>query len=141
TALDCERQLAEEVDVLHFTPSSRSRGLARLLLPVLVAVFLTHPGARAQQPPAATPPQPTGQPPFRGGTNFVRVDVYPTRNEIPVEDLTAADFDVAEDGKPQKIETFEHIKIEPATQDMRVEPSSPTVANQLAADPHRRVFV
>jgi len=99
----------------------------------VIAVLLL---AVAQQP---TPQQP---PRFRGGTNFVQVDVFATRDGVPVQDLTAADFEILEDNAPQKIDTFEHIVVAPAgPQDARVEPSSPTVANQLAADPHRRVFL
>ena len=81
------------------------------------------------------------QPPFKAGTNFVRVDVYPTRDGVPVEDLTAPDFQVAEDGVQQTIESFEHIVVHPATQGERVDPGSPARANELAADPRRRVFV
>src|SRR6185312_15521222 len=75
-------------------------------------------------------------------TNFVRVDVYPTRNGVPVDDLTQADFQIAEDGAAQQIESFEHIVV-PAggSEAERVEPQSPTQANALAADPRRRVFV
>lgn len=92
--------------------------------------------AIAQQPPPQQPPR------FRGGTNFVQVDVFATQDGAPVQDLTAADFEVLEDNAPQKIDTFEHIVVAPAgPQDTRVEPTSVTAANQLAADPHRRVFV
>src|SRR4029453_19201323 len=47
------------------------------------------------------------QPAFRSGANYVRVDAYPTISGKPAEDLTAADFRVLEDGKPQTIDTFE----------------------------------
>lgn len=91
--------------------------------------------AAAQQPA----PQ---QPRFRGGTNFVQVDVFATRDGVPVQDLTAADFELYDDDDSQKIESFEHIVVSPAgPQPERIDPSSPTIANQLAADPHRRVFV
>jgi len=53
--------------------------------------------------------QPKQPPPFRAGTNFVHVDVYPSANGTIVPDLTAADFEVLEDGVPQKIQTFEHV--------------------------------
>lgn len=97
--------------------------------------------------PAPTPspsrqaPQP--QPPrFRTEANFVRVDVYATRGGVPVQDLTQNDFEVSEDNTPQTIESFEHIVISPAgPQATLIEPSSPSQANQLAADPKRRVFV
>ena len=109
------------------TRSRRMRGLGVALLFVLSAAFIV-----------AGPQQ---QPPFKAGTNFVRVDVYPTRDGVPVEDLIATDFQVAEDGVQQKIESFEHIVVQPAAEGERVDPGSVTRANQLAADPHRRVFV
>jgi VWFA-related protein len=90
------------------------------------------------QQPQAPPPQPR----FRTETNLVRVDVYATRDGAPVEDLKADDFELFEDNAPQKIETFEHIVVTPAgPADTLVEPSSVRDANQLAADPRRRVFV
>jgi len=78
----------------------------------------------AQQPPAqqqAQPPQrPADQPPdqpqpptFRAGINFVRVDVIITdKNGNAIADLQPSDFDVSEDGKPQKIETFKLVKLD-----------------------------
>jgi len=94
-----------------------------------------------QQPP---PPQPPPQPPprFRAETNLVRVDVYATKDGAPVHDLKAEDFEVFEDNTPQKIDTFEHIVVTPAgPSETLVEPSTVGQANQLAADPRRRVFV
>jgi VWFA-related protein len=99
----------------------------------------------AQQPPQqqAPPQQPPPQPPrFRTETNLVRVDVYATKDGVPVQDLHAEDFEITEDNTPQKIDSFEHIVVRSGgPQDALVEPSSVTAANQLAADPHRRVFV
>jgi VWFA-related protein len=81
--------------------------------------------ATGQQPPGQ--PQPAGQQPaqgqpqtgdpqqpvFRAGINFVRVDVIITdRNGNQIADLQPADFDVIEDGKPQKIETFKLVKLD-----------------------------
>src|SRR2546421_11657875 len=56
------------------------------------------------------PPQPT----FRTEANYVRVDVYPTRDGAPVTDLTQQDFEVLENGAPQKIEQFERVQIRAA---------------------------
>jgi len=93
--------------------------------------------------PASTPQDPQAQRPvFRAGASAVRVDVYATRKGVPVEDLTADDFEVLEDNVTQKIEAFEHIKIEtggdPTT---RVEPRNVRDSNQMAADPRSRLFV
>jgi VWFA-related protein len=87
---------------------------------------------------AAQQPRPT----FRTEANFVRVDVYVTRDGAPATDLTAADFELVEDRAPQKIETFEHVVVRPAgPQATRVEPSSQREGNEMAADPRARVFV
>jgi VWFA-related protein len=60
---------------------------------------------------------------FRGGINYVRVDVIVTdKNGNPAGDLQASDFDVAEDGKPQKIDTFKLIKLDGGTADSVKEP-------------------
>ena len=70
-------------------------------------------------PPAAQPaaPQPASNPQappaFRTGINFVRVDVILSdKNGTPVGDVQQADFEVTEDGKPQKIETFKLVKLD-----------------------------
>lgn len=87
--------------------------------------------------------QPPQQPPrFRTETNLVRVDVYATKDGAPVQDLKAEDFELFEDDAPQKIDSFEHVVVTPAgPADTLVEPSTMAQANQLAADPRRRVFV
>ena len=86
-----------------------------------------------QQPPPST---------FRTEANFVRVDVYPTRNGMPVQDLKAEDFEVFEDGAPQAVQSFEHILISPAgPQEQRSEPNTIEESRQLAANPRNRLFV
>jgi VWFA-related protein len=98
--------------------------------------------ALAQSPQGSQPPSPSQQPPrFRGGTNLVRVDAFATKDGVPVQDLKAEDFEIFEDGAPQKIDNFEHIVIEPTPGGTRVDPSSVSQAIQQAGDPHRRVFV
>jgi VWFA-related protein len=75
-----------------------SPGRSRALLIALTLVLL---GSRV---PAAD------QSAFRTGVNFVRVDAFATINGAPVHDLTADDFEVSEDGAPQKVETFERVE-------------------------------
>jgi VWFA-related protein len=88
-----------------------------------------------------TAPQPQ-RPGFRTETNFVRVDVYPTADGVPVQDLRAEDFELLEDGVPQAIKTFELVVIRPAgPQSARNEPSSVEASRQAAANPRNRVFV
>ena len=118
--------------------SARSLGFA------LAAVFvlIQAPAPSGQTPPQPPPQQPPPSPRFRAATNLVRVDVYATKDGVPVQDLTAADFELFEDNAPQKIDSFEHIVVEPAgSQEALTEPTSVTAANELAADPRRRVFV
>ena len=110
------------------------------LLAIAVLLWLAQAG---QPPPSQAPSQPQPPPPrFRTETNFVRVDVFATKDNSPVQDLAAADFELFEDNTPQKIADFEHIVVNPAGPAAGlIEPSSPSVANQLAGDPRRRVFV
>jgi VWFA-related protein len=70
--------------------------------------------ADAQQPATAAPqgdaPQ---QPTFRAGVNFVRVDVIVHDEKgQPVTNLSQADFEVLEDGRPQTIEQFRLVRID-----------------------------
>jgi VWFA-related protein len=54
------------------------------------------------QAPQAPPPQP---PVFRGGTNLVQVDaIVADANGQPMTDLSAADFEILDDGKPVPID-------------------------------------
>jgi VWFA-related protein len=106
----------------------------------IAGILLLFLVAQTPQTPSQSP-QPA-QPRFRGGTNLVRVDAFATKGGVPVQDLTAADIEVFEDGAPQKIDAFEHIVIgTPGPEASRIDPTSPTEANRLVADPHRRVFV
>ena len=60
-------------------------------------------------PPIQLPEQPT----FRGGIDFVRVDVIVTDGKAaPVTDLKQTDFEVLEDDQPQSIEQFRLIKVD-----------------------------
>ena len=96
--------------------------------------------AQAQQQPAPQSPQPP--PRFTTETNYVRVDVYPSRGGVPVMDLKAEDFEVLENCVRQKVQAFEHVVISPAgPQTMRVDPNSVRAGEQMAANPRNRVFV
>jgi hypothetical protein len=85
--------------------------------------------------------EPQRQPPFRTGTNVVRVDAYPTRDGKIIEGLTAADFEVLEDNVVQKISSFEFVRFPASTVEERRDPNSQREGFQLAADPSYRVFV
>jgi VWFA-related protein len=107
--------------------SLRARLLTAALIGASVMPILAQSSGQAPpaqpppaQPPAATAPaQPGAQPaagqpaPFRTGINFVRVDALVTDNKgNAVENLTQDDFEVYEDNKPQKVESFRYVKVE-----------------------------
>jgi VWFA-related protein len=95
---------------------------------VLVVASLAARGdaPQTQQPPQQPPPpadQPPQPPTFKTGINFVRVDVIITdKNGNAVADLQPGDFDITEDGKPQKIETFKLVKLDGGTSAALQEP-------------------
>jgi VWFA-related protein len=70
------------------------------------------------------------------------VDVYPTAGGRPVLDLQSEDFEVLENGQPQKIEAFEHVVLTPAgSLAPRAEPNSVRASEQMASVARNRVFV
>jgi VWFA-related protein len=82
------------------------------------------------------------RPVFKTEANYVRVDVYPTVNGVPVEDLKQEDFEVLEDRVPQRIDAFQHIRIRAAgPQDTRREPTSVAESRTMMEDPEARLFV
>ena len=97
--------------------------LSRVLVTLFVTALALRPG-HAQQPAQQPPPdpqnpqtQPPRQPTFKAGVNFVRVDVIVTDKQgNPVLDLEPEEFSISEDGRQQKIEQFEVIKIDPLEQ-------------------------
>src|SRR3954447_5822143 len=90
----------------------------------------------------AQTPAPQQPPTFRTEANYVRVDAYPTQDNAPVTDLMQADFDILENGVPQKIEQFEHIVIKAAgPQDTRMEPNSVRESLAMAQASRARLVV
>jgi len=77
-----------------------------------------------QQQTAGQAGQDPQQPPtFRAGINYVRVDVIITdKAGNNVGDLQQSDFEVVEDGKPQKIESFKLVKLDGGKADAIKEP-------------------
>jgi len=70
--------------------------------------------ASSQNPPVQNPPvQEPQRPTFVSRIDTVRVDVIVTDKQgKPVVDLTAADFEIEENRKPQKVESFKLIQID-----------------------------
>jgi VWFA-related protein len=87
--------------------------LVAILGAVLAAPILR--ASRAAEQAQPQPPQtPADQPPvtFRVEVNYVEVDAFVTDAQgMPVTDLTAGDFEVLEDGKPQKVSAFSLVNI------------------------------
>jgi VWFA-related protein len=68
--------------------------------------------ATTQQPPPQDPPQQPQPPIFRANVELVRVDVsVMARDGKAVEDLTAEDFQIEEDGLPQRVETVQFVRL------------------------------
>ncbi len=81
---------------------------------------------------------------FRTGINTVRVDVIVTdRQGNPVTDLKLEDFEIQEDGKPQKAETFRLVKIDALTAPGYTQRTIRTRNDEetAAADENSRIFV
>src|SRR3954453_2410174 len=103
------------------TPARAFSALFSLVLVGAVVVQSLDAAGRRQQPASSTAPvsqqQPNDsqQPPtIRRGINYVSVDVIVTdKDGKQVLDLTQNDCSVAEDGKPQTIDNFAVVKIDP----------------------------
>ncbi len=96
---------------------------AGVALALVAAVALAH--AQQQPPSGQAPAQPSPQQPppqqperqqppvFRAAVRLVRVDVTVTgKGNQPVADLAPADFEVTEDGVPQKVEQLQFIRLD-----------------------------
>jgi VWFA-related protein len=120
----------------------RTEAVQHRLFASLALALAAAATAVAQSGGAAKPQEPQPPATFRTEANFVRVDVYPTQGGKPLLDLRAEDFEILEDGRPQAIQTFEHVVVSPAgPQSLRSEPNSIGASQQLAANPRNRVFV
>jgi VWFA-related protein len=112
----------------------------RLLVAVSIAAASAAAALFAQSTTSDKQEQP--RPTFRAEANYVRVDMYPTQNERPIDDLTQQEIEILEDGVPQNIATFEHVKVRPpGDQASRIEPNTVEQSRQATADPRARVFV
>jgi VWFA-related protein len=96
-----------------------------------------------QQTPAPPADPAANQPVFRAGINFVRVDVIVTDKQgNPVTDLTQADFEIAEDGKPQTVETFKLVKVDMTAPEYTSRAIRTREDEEVAAsDENSRIFV
>lgn len=112
------------------------------LLTLLVTVMLCAAPLAQQQPPPPKPQDPQRPPTFRTEANFVRVDVYATTGGRPVTDLKLEDFEILEDGRPQRVSTFEYVQVRTGgPQDSRIEPNTIQESRDALRDPRARIFV
>ena len=81
------------------------------------------------------------RPVFHTEANYVRVDVYPTANGVPVGDLRQEEFEIFDEGAPQKIVQFQHIEVRGnVPQDLRHEPNNVADMRAMMTSPNARVF-
>src|SRR4051812_11825939 len=96
--------------IIHLASCPRKASMTRRVLAVLLAVSAA--ALSAQQPAPA--PQSTEAPPvvFRAEVNYVEIDALVTdaQGNI-VSNLSADDFELVEDGKPQKVVAFSLVNI------------------------------
>ena len=119
--------------------------------------------AQSQQPPATPPPgqgtpppAPAGQaapqtpqgqrPVIRSGINFVSVDVIVTDKKTGsvVLDMKPDEFEVREDKKPEKVETFDIVKIDEIAQQTPYAPKEILSESDMeieAKKPNVRLFI
>ena len=118
----------------------RAKNVALAASALAVAASLVGSGVSRAAPLPTPAPQPP--PTFRTEANYVRVDIFPTKDGAPVADLTQADFDVLEGGVLQKIEQFERVVVRGGIpQDLRREPNTVDEGRQAAQNPRARVLV
>ena len=86
---------------------------ARLLICLSAIVLTATSGVFGQ---SGAPAAPQSGPMFRSGQKLILVDVtVRDKQGKPIEGLTAADFEIQENGKTQEIDTFAFEKVAPST--------------------------
>lgn len=82
------------------------------------------------------------RPVFRSDVNFITVDAYPLVDGRVVEGLTLEDFEVREDGRVQKVQSFEFVRAnERMTTGARRDPGTQARMFDELQDPRARAFV
>jgi hypothetical protein len=108
----------------------------RSAIPALICATVCFTGAFAQQPQA-----PPGQPAvtFKAEVNYVDVDTIVTDQQGNfVKGLTKDDFELLEDGKPQKVEMFSYVDLPLTRPDRSVTAGRPVVTLAGARSPETR---
>jgi VWFA-related protein len=112
-----------------------NRTRARRLVVLMVAA-----GAAAVYAAQEAPPL------FRSSTQFVSVDVVVTgKDDAPISNLTKDDFEITENGKPQKISEFAYVSVPMAHRavdvDAKPQPLSDVASNGAAARASRAIVI
>jgi len=126
----------------------RSAASCALVLLMLATAGRRQVAAGAPPAAAATPPAGSAAPTYRTSTELVQVDVIVEDSKGRfVDNLTRKDFEVFEDGKPQKIEAFSLVgapngapsgpAATPSTAGAKALPAAPAAA----APAQRRIFI
>ncbi|MBW8894874.1 MAG: VWA domain-containing protein [Acidobacteria bacterium] len=114
--------------------------MSRTLQIVLMTLAMARVVASGQTPQSAAQTPPT----FRVEVNYVEIDARPTDPQGKfVADLTEADFQIVEDGAPQKIKVFTRVNLPVEHQDpplFKTGPIDPDVASNHQ-EFNGRVFV
>ena len=108
----------------------------RIGLAPLALAIITGSMSAAQQP-SGSPTQGNAPVTFRVETNYVEVDALVTDDAgRPATDLTLADFEILEDGRPQKIETLAVVRhpLESVRPAAGTVPDTPDVAANTSTD-------
>ena len=123
--------------------------LALLLLFGILLPALGQKKPAPQSPPPSPPQQPADDKDdvVRITTNLVQVDVIVTKDDKPVPNLTAEDFEIFEDGRRQAITNFAYISNVPAFAPPPVKADRKTTANAAPYapikpdEPHRTLAI
>jgi VWFA-related protein len=108
------------------------KGLAGAALLVVAALAQTPPPTTTQAATPATQPEVV----LKATTRLVQVSVIVQRHGQPVADLKKEDFQLRENGKPQKIDLFNVEATEKATLPQAAKPLPPGIyTNELAQRP------
>ena len=87
---------------------------------------------------------PSAQTVFRSSVQYVAVDVVVTdKNDKPITDLTQADFEIEDAGKPQKVADFKYVSIPVVSRSLDVAAISepqPDVTSNLPPTADSRLF-
>ena len=80
-------------------------------------------------------------PTFRTDVNYVRVDVFVTRDGELVTDLRPEEFQILDEDVPQEIAQFEYVRIRGnVPQESLREPNTLAESREMLQDPRARVF-